>query len=108
MTDWAGLSWSQKASSIFMLLFAALLVAVPVLQALLDPPAFRLTFFFNGIAIASAIAALVLNTKNIRGDARALLWRNTPKASRVLFIVAASSLFVGNLVGMFANVFGAA
>ena len=108
MNDWAGLSGSQKASSIFTLLFAALLVAVPVLQGLLDPPAFRLIFFFNGVAIASAVAAVVLNTKNIRGDARALLWGSMPRASRVLFIVAASSLFVGNVVGLLGNVFGAA
>ena len=107
MNDWAGLSGSQKASSIFTLLFAALLVAVPVLQGLLDPPAFRL-IFFNGVAIASAVAAIVLNSKNIRGDARALLWSSLPRASRVLFIVAASSLFVGNLVGVLGNVFGAA
>lgn len=108
MTDRAGLSWSQKASTIFMLLFAALLVAVPVLQGLLDPPAFRLISYFNGVAIASAVAAIVLNTKNIRGDARALLWSSLPRASRVLFIVAASSLFVSNLVGVLGNVFGAA
>ena len=107
MNDRAGLSGSQKASSIFTLLFAAFLVVVPVLQGLLDPPAFRL-IFFNGVAIACAVAAIVLNTKNIRGDARALLWSSMPRASRVLFIVAASSLFGGNLAGLLGNVFGAA
>jgi hypothetical protein len=37
-----------------------------------------------------------------------LLWSSLPRASRVLFIVAASSLFVSNLVGVLGNVFGAA
>ena len=108
MIDWAGLSWGQKATSVFMLLFAALCIAIPVLHGLLDPGAVSLTLCLNALAMASAMSATVLNTKSIRGDSRAWQWSTMPKPARVLYIVSGSSLLAGILLRVFSNALGAA
>ena len=108
MTGWAGLSWGQKATSVFMLLFAALCIAIPVLHWLLDPGAFSLNHCVNALAMASAISATVLNTKNIRGDSRAWQWSTMPKPTRVLYVVSGSSLLAGILLRIFSNALGTA
>ena len=108
MIDWAGLSRGQKATSLVMLLFAALFVAIPVLQGLLDPRAFSLTLFFDTLVMASFVSATVLNTKNIRGDSRAWQWSTMPRLSRVLYIVAGSSLLASSLLRLVSNAIGTA